>query len=122
MELRAAGKRAPAARVCDRGDLRAVRRWILAQRLDAVLSASPLIAGSPDGADWPFERPLGWASLNLDPEVPCAGEIADHERIGALAIEQVISRSRWHARGPASSAMVTYVPVRWRPAASLAAG
>lgn len=98
----------------------AVRDWIRAQQIDAILSETADLGAELAAAGLAAGREIGWATLNpaaADPAV--AGIAADYERVGALAVEQVVSLSRMNERGASSSALVTQLPVVWRDGPSL---
>jgi len=97
-----------------------LREWIKSNRIDAILSAGTGTGGLLAAIDLQPGRDLGWACLALSrPDRSIAGQVADSERAGALAVEQVVGLSRLNLRGPASSAMITYVPSTWQDGASL---
>jgi LacI family transcriptional regulator len=105
-----------------RADLNAgiIRDWIRSHRIDAVLSDTPDFGALLSSVGFVPGRDVGWACLNLpSTDTTIAGIVSDYERIGTLAVEQVVSLSRMNQHGASSSAMVTYVPVVWRDAASL---
>jgi hypothetical protein len=85
-----------------------------------VLSVTAEAVGILKAAELQPGRDIGWACLAVaDSNNSIAGLVADHERAGALAVEQVVSLSRINQRGPSSSAMTTYVPAMWRDGSSL---
>ncbi len=101
---------------------RQVREWIESQRVDAVLSDTLEFGTLLTAAGLVAGRDVGWACLGLPPGIATvAGVVADYERLGALAMEQVVSLSRMNQRGAPRTAMVTYVPVDWHDGDSLPA-
>lgn len=97
-----------------------LRKWIRSEQIDAVLSIQPAAGEALAAAGLAPGREIGWACLALTESEPAvAGLVADHERAGVLAVEQVVSLSRLNLRGPSSSSMVTYVPATWQEGASL---
>jgi LacI family transcriptional regulator len=97
-----------------------LRKWIRSEQVDALLSAQPKTGDALAAIGLPPGRAIGWACLALaEAERGVAGLLADYERAGALAVEQVVSLSRLNLRGPSSSSMITYVPSAWQDGASL---
>ncbi|HVU16509.1 MAG TPA: LacI family DNA-binding transcriptional regulator [Candidatus Didemnitutus sp.] len=97
-----------------------LRKWIRSEQIDVVLAASAATGSVLTAAGFAPGREIGWACLALtEAERTVAGLVADYERAGALAVEQVVSLSRLNLRGPSSSSMITYVPSTWRDGPSL---
>jgi LacI family transcriptional regulator len=103
-----------------RPSARAVRAWVRAMHITAILTDIPDFGAVLTAGGFSVGRDIGLISLDSTlTDSAVAGIAADYERIGALAVEQVVSLSRMNQRGAASSAMVTYMPVVWRSGASL---
>jgi LacI family transcriptional regulator len=94
-----------------------VRDWIHQHRIEAVLAESPALAALMPPATEPHAP--GFAVLDVSgAPAELAGIMPDHERVGAQAVEQLVSLMRANQRGPAPTESCTYVPVRWRPGSS----
>ena len=108
------GARIPPLLLPPSGDQRnLVRDWIHQHRIEAVIAESPSLNElMPQSGEAPL---TGFAVLDLSgTSEDLAGIMPDHERVGAQAIEQLVSLMRANQRGPAPTEACTYVPVKWR--------
>jgi LacI family transcriptional regulator len=97
-----------------------LKKWIQKEQIDAILSARRETGGMLAAAGLQPGRDIGWACLAVvEPHKSIAGLVTDYARAGSLAVEQVVSLARLNQRGPATSAMVTYVPSEWKDGNSL---
>jgi LacI family transcriptional regulator len=94
---------------------RLLPRWLETRQVDAVLADASVL---PPAAGWlqhATDRGLGVALVDVTGALAeFAGIAIPHERIGATAVEQVVSLSRANQRGPSESAATTLVPLGWR--------
>ncbi len=94
--------------------------WIRQNRIDAVLSDRLDAADAIERSGLRIPADLGFACLDLPSRLPrFAGALADHGRVGAQAVEQVVSLMRTNQRGLPTTASCTFVPVAWHEGPSL---
>jgi LacI family transcriptional regulator len=105
----------PPVMIDPRKAARLLPRWLENERVDALL-ADPSVL--PPASGWLQDataRGLGVALVDVTgAPADFAGITMPHERIGATAVEQVVSLSRANQRGPSESAAATLVPLGWR--------
>lgn len=96
-----------------------VATWIREHRLDAVITDQPDLQAKLATAALRVPSDAAVALLGTDGGMPqTAGVVFDHARIGAQAVEQVVSLMRTNQRGLPATASCTYVPASWRDGAS----
>lgn len=92
-----------------------VSNWVRAEKLDAVISDQVEVGEMLARKDGGAERRVAFAGLDVDQaDQRFAGAVADHGRVGAQAVEQVVSLMRSNQRGLPSTASRTHVPVAWK--------
>jgi LacI family transcriptional regulator len=94
--------------------------WIQQHRVDAILTdRQDLLERLPKiGLNVPKDVALAGLDLPNGGADGLAGIAADHGRVGAQAVEQVVSLMRTNQRGLPTTASCTYVPVSWHDGAS----
>ncbi len=102
----------------DRSDV--MPRWIQKHRLDAVICDQLEMLEVLRAHRIALRDDVAFAGLNVPPtQTEIAGIVADHTRVGAQAVEQVVSLLRTNQRGLPATASCTYVPVSWHLGASV---
>jgi LacI family transcriptional regulator len=105
----------PTLDLADELDDRVLREWIQTNRIDAIISDRNDIPERLAKLGYTFPEPMGFAGLDVPSDsVNIAGIVADHTRVGAQAVEQVVSLMRTNQRGLPTTASCTFVPVAWR--------
>ncbi|HEU5077676.1 MAG TPA: LacI family DNA-binding transcriptional regulator [Opitutaceae bacterium] len=107
-----AGERLPAPLDLDETpDAGVVLRWIQTNRLDAVISDRLELREILSGKG----LRVGFAGLDVPRnDEQFAGIVIDHGRVGAQAVEQVVSLMRANQRGLPATSSCTHVPVAWQ--------
>jgi len=97
-----------------------VSTWLQSYSVDAVLADQATFRRIAVAVGRARARKLGWACLDVTEAAPeAAGIVVDYERMGAVAVEQVVSLMRVHQRCHPSEASTTFVSAGWREGKTL---
>jgi len=108
----------PALLLEEPADLPPVAAWVQQHRIDVVLVDDPSLLPMLPRVGHDGSR-LAFASLDVSgAPAGVAGVRPEHERVGAQAVEQVVSLMRANQRGLASASSSTYIPSAWLDAPS----
>ncbi len=91
-----------------------VVEWVLRNHIDAIVSDDLQLTTTLAAEGLEVPRDVAFAALDLPQEtLGMAGVVADHARVGAQAVEQVVGLMRTNQRGLPTTASCTFVPVAW---------
>lgn len=91
-----------------------LKDWIQMHQVDVVLSDDLELPARLESLGLKVPADVAFAGLDVPASaIDLAGSVADHARVGAQAVEQVVSLMRTNQRGVPATASTTYVPIAW---------